>query len=211
MPVSESAAPSQCRGPIRSWPSAAVMSAMMHRRRREHERAVGDARLRQAGDEGGLVEEVSDDAESRQRQPVAARDLRRACRRCSRAIRPAPTSSGGRQSHRDDDRQEHGRTDRQADGIERLGMQLGERAFDDGVVRAPDDRHQEQERVDAAELERRQEREVRSGESISTPAIGAPERVRRAQGGAASPRPVRHVTRAAAVRGELRGRARLTG
>ena len=45
-------------------------------RRGEHQRAVGDARLREAGDEQVLVEEVPDDAEAEQAQPVPAGDRR---------------------------------------------------------------------------------------------------------------------------------------
>ena len=48
--------------------------------------------------------------------------------------------------------------------VERLRVDFGERVLDDGVVGAPDDAHQEQERVDPADMEWLQRRSRCSGQ-----------------------------------------------
>ena len=121
-----------------------------NRRRGEQQRAVGDARPGEPADEQELVEAVADEADPGQADPVLPRHGRRrmedardvgACGRVrvGRTAAPDQQVGGHHQRRRLDEAQR----------VERLGIDFAKRGFDQGVVRAPDERHQEQEGVES--------------------------------------------------------------
>jgi hypothetical protein len=132
-------------------PDCRASECNQHRRRGDDHRAVGHARLRQTANEQGLVEQVADDPERADGQPITPRQ-RRGRVKCARkhtrrSILPgrSPPAGNPRSRHHDEER---GGSDRQSQGVEGLRLKLAEGALDDGMVGAPDDRHQQEQPVE---------------------------------------------------------------
>ena len=146
MPVSDRAAPTQCSRPIRSRPEQRREERHQHRRRAEHQRAVRNAGTGEAGHEAGTGSSSGRRAQGRSAPTTLAASSSRVCRTRRPSARPRcrlpPEAHAG--NHGEEDQ----RRARQPQRVEGLGIDLAERVLDDGVVRAPEDRHQEQEEVD---------------------------------------------------------------
>jgi len=132
-------------------PAADPFATEERRRDRHHdgrhpddERAVRDARQRDTADEEQLVRGMTHETEPDERQTVAGRQRLR----CVQDARRRVTAPACAPPHDPNGREEQRRRDREAQGVEGLWRDLVETALDDAVVRAPDDDHQDEERVD---------------------------------------------------------------
>ena len=97
-----------------------------NRRRREHQRTVGDGRQRQPADEEVLIEKVADEAEHGEFEPVACESVASACERRCRAVRRGAVALPP-ETQDADDGQERRRGDRHPRRVERLGIELAGR------------------------------------------------------------------------------------
>ena len=152
MPAVEIAAPSQWRAADSLVAEHRADDRDEHRRRRQHQRAVGDAGARQAADEEELVEDVTDHAEAGQAEASRERSAARSSEE-SAARWPAasPARDSGHSLAAPITSEKRQRSDRHAHGVERLRVELANGALDDREVRAPDDGHQEQQGVERGE------------------------------------------------------------
>ena len=129
-----------------------------HRTGGDDERAVRDARACQSADEQDLISEVTDDPQPGECPPVAPCESRRGVEHpATGCLRSAGTGRGHR-------RQKDQRRQRRPHRVECLRVDLRKRGFDDGVIGAPDENHQEQKGVGAgktAEWQRRRRGQTR--------------------------------------------------